>query len=684
MPYRREIDGLRALAVVSVMLFHAGIPFFSGGFVGVDIFFVISGYLITSIILSDLNQGNFSLAHFYERRVRRILPALIFVLLVCFVLAWMLLPEGDLRKFSKSMTTVPLFFSNFFFWQEGDYFETVAELKPLLHTWSLGVEEQFYIFFPPVLMFAFSKAGGGRIGLLMAGLGCLSFALGQIGIYYSPEAAFFLIPTRAWELLAGAGLAHHSIRTVNPVVYLPIRHALSSLGLLCIVASIFGFDKDIPFPSYFTLLPVVGTLLIIKYADSKTLASRILGTKLCVGVGLVSYSAYLWHQPLLAFSKYYYPQQSFTFKFAILGTIVLLAILTWRFVELPFRKADQFSRKFVFISSVSGSLILVALAVTTTLLFRSDIDNQAEAKLAAVLSKNRAVYAPKVDERVFIKYRVKFEELTPDAIILGSSRIMQIGNHNYNGSVLNLGVSGASIEDIISIADMSVRKFNPSTVLIGMDPWLFNSLSGQDRWRALEPEFQSAVEFVQPSYKQSGKTDPLLSKALHSANYFTQIGLKIFNLVNFSDLAADVEYTEPRDRIRRDGSRIYNSTYAQMKPQKIKQGFKKLLDYGMTPFSYSQERQFIFERFLKHHKVDRRIILVMSPYHPAMFDMMKHERQQFLQIEDKYRNLAARNEIEIVGSFDPVTVGCPVGEFFDGMHPNDQCMMRLLKKISSK
>lgn len=194
MDYRRELDGLRALAVLPVILFHAGFETFSGGFVGVDVFFVISGYLITTIILAELNRGNFSIVNFYERRARRILPALFLVMLACIPFAWILLAPADLNSFAKSLVAVSLFVSNVFFWKDGDYFETAAELKPLIHTWSLAVEEQYYVLFPLFLML-FWKFGKRWILVTLGLVFVLSFAVAQWASYAKPAAAFFTAAT---------------------------------------------------------------------------------------------------------------------------------------------------------------------------------------------------------------------------------------------------------------------------------------------------------------------------------------------------------------------------------------------------------------------------------------------------------------------------------------------------------
>ena len=214
MRYRKEIDGLRALAVIPVILYHAGFNWFSGGYIGVDIFFVISGYLITSIIIKEQDAGTFSLANFYERRIRRILPALFFVLLVTLPFAWLWLLPHELKDFGKSLAAVILFASNFLFWKESDYFAADAELIPLLHTWSLAVEEQFYVFFP-IIMMLFWVLGKRKLVAIFSVIGLLSLGLTEWGWRNFAEANFFLIPTRAWELMIGSLVAFYLYNNKN-------------------------------------------------------------------------------------------------------------------------------------------------------------------------------------------------------------------------------------------------------------------------------------------------------------------------------------------------------------------------------------------------------------------------------------------------------------------------------------
>ncbi|WP_299791519.1 acyltransferase family protein [uncultured Shewanella sp.] len=362
MVYRPEIDGLRALAVVPVILFHAGIHSFSGGFVGVDVFFVISGYLITCIILTELEEGKFSIVNFYERRARRILPVLFFVMLACFPFAWLYLMPVDMKDFIQSLLAVSTFSSNILFWLESDYFDTAAELKPLLHTWSLAVEEQYYIFFPLFLMFSW-HLGKRWILMALAVVFLLSLALAQWGAYHSPTAAFYLLPTRGWELLIGVFAAFFLNRKVPIVTHSRLNEflSLSGLGLICFAT--FYFDETAPFPGVYALVPTIGTVLIIMFAQKGTLVNRILSLKLFVGIGLISYSAYLWHQPIFAFVKYRsFTEPSAQLMLGLCLVILVLAYLSWRFVEKPFRDKKVYNRQFIFTSSTVMTLAFISTA----------------------------------------------------------------------------------------------------------------------------------------------------------------------------------------------------------------------------------------------------------------------------------------------------------------------------------
>lgn len=368
MHYRPEIDGLRAIAVVPVILFHAGFSVFSGGFVGVDIFFVISGYLITTIILGEMRAGKFSLVGFYERRARRILPALYVVMLACIPIAWMLMLPDDLENFGQSLLATTLFANNVLLWITSSYFGLASEFKPLLHTWSLAVEEQFYIVFPVLLLLGW-RLGARWLTVLLTVLLFASLAAAQWGSQNSPVAAFFLLPTRGWELLVGVLIAlyfsirNHSTKDAGETAPQASRSSLHEaaawIGLALIAYAIFAFDKQTPFPSLYALVPTAGAGLIILFATPRTTVGKLLSGKLAVGIGLISYSAYLWHQPLLAFERISSLEEPGGLRTALsVAATFVLAFITWRFVEGPFRNKQRVSTAAIAALSIGVGLFV--------------------------------------------------------------------------------------------------------------------------------------------------------------------------------------------------------------------------------------------------------------------------------------------------------------------------------------
>lgn len=358
MQYRREIDGLRAIAVLPVILFHAGCGLFSGGFVGVDIFFVISGYLITTILVTELSQGRFSIIGFYERRARRILPALFTVMFACLPFAYMWMLPSQLREFARSLVAVVFFCSNILFGREAGYFAADAELKPLLHTWSLAVEEQYYLLFPIFLLLAW-RFGRAKVFFTIVVIAALSLVAAEWGWRHAPAANFYLAPFRAWELLAGSICAFLLVDRAPRS-----NDVLSALGLLLVLVPIFAFDQSTPFPSIYAAIPVVGTALIVLYANSGTWVARLLSLRIFVGIGLISYSAYLWHQPLFAFARLRSLQDPDPSVMGLLAcAALLLAWATWYWIETPFRRREGWlpTRRGIFMASGAVGLILVLL-----------------------------------------------------------------------------------------------------------------------------------------------------------------------------------------------------------------------------------------------------------------------------------------------------------------------------------
>ena len=354
MKYRPEIDGLRSVAVLPVILFHAGIGVFSGGYVGVDIFFVISGYLITTIILDQIVQGRFSLADFYARRARRILPALFLVVACTIPPAFLLMLPSQFKDFSQSVAAVSVFSSNILFWLESGYFAAAAELKPLLHTWSLAVEEQYYVLFP-LLLGGLWRLGARPALIVLGAILAASLIASQILAQRAPGANFYLLPSRAWELLAGSLCAIRIMgrgRSGNALA--------SGLGLALIVGAILLYDAQTPFPSVYALAPVGGTVLIILFADAGTPVGRFLSMRGPVFIGLISYSAYLWHQPLFALARLAHAHEPpMALMLALAAGSLILAFLSWKHVEQPARHHPWPIRR-VLGATVAGSVLIAS------------------------------------------------------------------------------------------------------------------------------------------------------------------------------------------------------------------------------------------------------------------------------------------------------------------------------------
>lgn len=359
--YRPDIDGLRGIAVLSVVLFHAGVPMLGGGFVGVDIFFVISGYLICSIIHREIEQQRFSFAEFYARRARRILPALVAVLLVSSLTGLLVMTSQELRDFASSAAATVLAVANIYFWKTLNYFSAAAEYKPLMMTWSLAVEEQFYVFFPVLLLML--QRLKWRALPAVAALTVLSFAASVYLLNRNPMTAFFLLPSRAWEMGVGAMLAIAYRPVTQWVDARPraLRETLAAAGLAMLAVAIFGYGHSTAFPGVAALLPVLGTALLIATGAS-VINRHLLAARVLVFIGLVSYSWYLWHWPMLSFARLASDQ---TLSLATTCTIAALsfviAVLSWRYIEVPFRTSTMPTRPLLWRYG-AASVAMVAVA----------------------------------------------------------------------------------------------------------------------------------------------------------------------------------------------------------------------------------------------------------------------------------------------------------------------------------
>ena len=362
--YRKDIDGLRSLAVIPVVLYHVGFTFFRGGFIGVDVFFVISGFLITQILNKEIVEGTFSVIRFYDRRIRRIFPALFATLLFTLLGAVLYMLPSELVDFGRSLVASIAFCSNLYFLSESDYFNVALQNSPLLHTWSLAVEEQYYIFFP-IILYALKGLGRRRQWLALFGIAAFSFILSVFLVRASLEqVAFYLLPARAWELLIGALLA---LELVPVIRALWIREILAGAGVILILLSSVIYHDHMPFPGATALAPCCGAAFII-YAGQyhPTMTGRILSLRPLAFTGLISYSLYLWHWPIIAFAHLQLVGP-FTLaqKVAIVLVSYLAAIASWRFVETPFRRRQLLTTAIGLRTIATAGMIVFVLAGST-------------------------------------------------------------------------------------------------------------------------------------------------------------------------------------------------------------------------------------------------------------------------------------------------------------------------------
>lgn len=356
---RAEIDGLRALAVGPILLFHAGAPGFSGGFVGVDVFYVISGFLIAGLIGPDAVAGRLDLLEFWTRRARRLFPALAVVIAVCLAAGALVMTPRDLAALGRAAAAAALFSSNILFWKEAGYFDAAAALKPLLHTWSLGVEEQFYLGFP-LVMIGLARLMGKGLWRGVAALALLSFLLSAVLTPLKPAPAFYLLPTRAFELLIGATLALRPPPEPGP----RLAEFLALIGLALLVVAVVGFSEATPFPGFAALVPCAAAALLIQAGGRARLTGALLRSPPLVATGLISYSLYLWHWPLLAFPRYLLGALSAPLAAGLVAATFATAALSWAFIEEPVRRGRLLAgRRALWTATGTALAVLAALGL---------------------------------------------------------------------------------------------------------------------------------------------------------------------------------------------------------------------------------------------------------------------------------------------------------------------------------
>lgn len=668
---------MRALAVLVVVFYHANVPFFSGGFVGVDVFFVISGYLITTIILSDLNAGNFSIASFYSRRIKRILPALFVVCIVSSFLAVILLNPAQLNEFGNNLLGVATFLSNMVLLFTQGYFEQAVELNPLVHMWTLSVEEQYYIIMPLLLMVLFYFKFNQSLLLVVVFLTILSLL---ISIFFTDisdssflsSLSFYSIFSRAWELLVGSLIAIIFIDKGRLEIKQPFNDIFIFSGLLMILSPVLFYNSQTAFPGFHSIPVIAGTAILIIFLNKNSIFFKAFSSRLVVGLGLISYSLYLWHQPLLSFVRIYYSEFSslpFLVSLAIIFISIIFSYLSWKFIENPLRRSKR----------TNTAIILIGLSSLVCLfflgLFLKSISSGYEREMANQLDKNDFIYFQNMDEREFVFERVRLHDEV-DTVIVGSSRLMQLDLSSTNKNSLNLSVSGAFLHDIFSISVASIKTLSPKELIIGIDPWIVNKFAGLP-----SPLFSDLdrINFWNEKALQEleiGEADTTTyTEPDRSPNHLFDFYKKI-NIHKGSFTSKNGNH-ENIDKKSYQGLHIYSTQEENKRFIENKEfSIKSILNYGyMNQYEFSQSHLNNLNQLLEFAKLyNVEVSFFFSPYMPSVYKEFLYIDSDIIEVEKKLMEFAENNDIKVLGSYDPNKYGCDWQYFYDGMHPVKECL----------
>ena len=677
--YRPEIDGLRAIAVVSVIGFHLGVQALSGGYLGVDAFFVISGYLITGILLTSITRGTFSYPRFLLKRARRLLPALGVMTITTALAAWVLFDADQLARFGASVMGVATYTSNVVFMLDNSYFQQSSATTPLLHTWSLGVEEQFYILVPLIvfLLFRFRQDVLRWVILALTVVSLVGW-LWLRELEPSPllaDWAFYLLPLRAWELGAGALLALSMQGEASPIQGRVSREVLSwtGIGLMGGAFILGGMWSDRGVPS---LVMVLAVVILLRFSP-ETGVGRILSKPVFVGIGLLSYGLYLWHYPLISFLKVHFLVEELTgwmFAAAIIFTF-FFAMFSLRFIENPIRRGVDRPRR-------SVALVLGFVTVLSLLGLLSQVpagERSPERDAARILQEHEWVYFGDLDEGLF-----QLERLSgplPDdvtTIAVGSSRLMQLNSEVWGEPILNVSVSAANIADIYALAPSALARTGADRVVIGLDPWILNENSGQDPRSSLE---QASLSWKR-SVEQNLPFAPLPLEESDRNPEDLSIVSTVYEAINSSQNSLVPTTSSPELLAKRsvDGAHIYPREYSTMSQDDIEGEFDEILRReDMDNFEFREEslrelRDLVL--YLRRNSIE--VNFLLSPYHPGLYEEIEDSTQGFLDAEEAFRELSEELGVPIYGGYKPEVLGCSADDFFDGWHPRENCLTMLL------
>ena len=586
--YRPEVDGLRAVAIVPVLLFHAGLSAFAGGFFGVDVFFVISGYLITAQLASSDKSGFALLGNFYHRRIRRLFPAIAIVSAVTAVIAYLIMTPSQLRPLFSSFTSTQVFLQNIYLWQNSGYWDQSLETSPLMHTWSLAVEEQFYLIFP--LLFVAKSMRNAKS--VLVGVAITIFVLSFLGALTrfgtSSTGAFFLLPYRAWELMAGAIVALYSVNDKRFFKTKPyFSRLISNFGMTIIIIAIILGDESTRHPGLLTLLPVVGTALLIGFGREPSLTSRLLNNKLLVAIGKLSYGLYLWHFPILALWRI----DKGTELDGVETTAAMVltfacSYLMWKFAETPFRDRVRTRNKYVAIVATTGFVALVSIGLVGQ---NTVFGKKSNSELA--LLEAQAKIPTELDNWIEIDFESPIsggsigvtERKSPmgDVVLLGDSHAGALKD-SLSAELERLNLSGVAF----------IRAGCPPVSNVIMDP--------PEKFNCTD--FNQIIDIV---LKDTFVTDVIL----FSRWTFYAEGTRYTNYKGYREDGYEVKFSAPEKKFTSDEERItYLGDQIKLTIDRLESTGKRvhliypLPELGWDPISYA--KRFIDQGLSWHQKLD--------------------------------------------------------------------------------
>lgn len=671
-----SIQGLRGLAVLLVLAYHLEVPGFSQGFLGVDGFFVISGFVITRVILKNLSTGSFSYGSFLMQRARRLLPSLTIVSLFAAAMGWALFSPTQLKDFGYSLVGVATYTSNFVFAAQEGYFEQSAAYSPLLHTWSLAVEEQFYLLFPLLFIFAARRRANVWVMSLSTSILSLGIWLGISligGLHFLENWSFFMLPSRIWEFGVGSLIASSPLATKLPTLSMRQSNFLFATAVGSIL---FGLSERISelIPLISLLAVVAGFATLISIAESSRFRSA-LTNRIITFLGSNSYAIYLWHFPLIAASQLTIPEQGQTasYKILILVLSILLGWLTTVFIENPVRRGKLYTRRVLgFVGSFVFGFTILGVTSQAPAKWVSE-----ELRAAEALTDHLWVYMRYSDERVFNLNRLQIGGLGEvQNLVVGSSRGMLVKEEFLKEKTLNLSVSGATLEDVLALSVVATDTLNPRTIYVGLDPWTINEFNEDARWESIGNAYQYAIQRIEglPALPIGELRIPTRSTANNPV-------MRIYSSVNSSATTLVAPDGLPANEMKKsqDGSIVYSKLDLSRTQDQIHDEFPRWREYGeLDTFKVSREKLALLEKFITFLEVENiQLVFFLSPFHPDYYVAISDELQPIFDAEQLFRKLASNHAIQVIGSFDSNATPCGVEDFIDAVHPSAQCMEQM-------